>query len=75
MHLDDLFLLIEECLCSFSERSDAQEVSSKKSTAAAEDRHSEATPSGHPDDIDVRYGFAVVRVCRPCSRPQAGAGL
>ena len=28
-----------------------------------------------PNDIDVRYGFAVVRVCRPCSRPQAGAGL
>ena len=28
-----------------------------------------------PNDIDVRYGFAIVRVCRPCSRPQAGAGL
>ncbi len=28
----------------------------------------------HPDDIDVRYGFAVVRICRPCICPQAGAG-
>jgi ribonuclease HI len=34
-----------------------------------------AGPCRHPPDIDVRYGFAVVRVCRPCSRPQAGAGL
>ena len=26
------------------------------------------------DVIDIRYGFAVVRVCRPSICPQAGAG-
>ncbi len=73
MHVDDLFLLIEEYLCAFSEWSDAQEAPSEKSTAASIDRHPEATPSRHPDNVDVHYGFALVRVCRSCIRLQAFA--
>ena len=68
MHVDDLFLLIEECLCALSEWSDAQEAPSKKGTAASIDRHPEATPSRHPDNVDIHYGFALVRVCRSCIR-------
>ena len=33
-----------------------------------------ASPKRFPYGIYTRYGFAVVRVCRPCSCPQAGAG-
>ena len=73
MHVDDLFLLMEECLCAFSEWFDAQEAPSKKSTAASIDRHPEATPSRHPDSVDIHYGFALVRVCRSCIRLQARA--
>ena len=58
-HIENLLVLIEECLCAFSERSDAQEGHSKKSSAAAKDRHPKPIPSQHPDDI---YTLAVVRV-------------
>jgi hypothetical protein len=73
MHVDDLFLLMEECFCAFSEWSDAQEAPSKKGTAASIDRHPEATPSRHPDNVDIHYGFALARVCRSCIRLQARA--
>ena len=73
MHVDDLFLLMEECLCAFSEWCDAQEAPSKKGTAASIDRHPEATPSRHPDNVDIHYGFALARVCRSCIRLQARA--
>ena len=45
----------------------------RKVPAASIDRHPEATPSRHPDNVDIHYGFALVRVCRSCIRLQARA--
>jgi len=45
----------------------------KRSTAASVDLHREAPPSRHPDNVDIHYGFALVRVCRSCIRLQARA--
>ena len=45
----------------------------KRSTAASVDLHREAPPSRHPDNVDIHYGFALIRVCRSCIRLQARA--